>query len=182
MGKVEKRVEKLVSELEQVDHKVTQLRDKFEKRTSEAAQLKAEVVKTQSTIEAAETLVDKLSVEGNRWASQVSVCGCYSNKLKMMTSQVARLDEQLATLPSRCQIAAAYINYLSSDVEDIRQVYLKEWIQTTDVEGFDFLALLSNETDQLQWKSEGLPSDLVSLQNALIIFEVYFFISRLFNI
>jgi len=38
--------------------------------------------------------------------------------------------------------------------------------------GFDLRRFLSSEREQLQWKAEGLPSDDLSMENALIILQV----------
>ena len=71
LEKAEHRVGKLERELKRVDGKVADLRKKFEKRTTEAATLKIDVDKANKTIERAETLVEKLSGERERWSMQV---------------------------------------------------------------------------------------------------------------
>ena len=38
--------------------------------------------------------------------------------------------------------------------------------------GFDLRRFLSTESEQLIWKSEGLPSDDLSMENALVILQV----------
>ena len=63
--------------LKEVDNRVAELRNKFEKTTTEAAQLKIEVDKANATILSAETLVGKLSDEHTRWNTQVYIhCKC----------------------------------------------------------------------------------------------------------
>ena len=37
---------------------------------------------------------------------------------------------------------------------------------------FDLRKFLSSESEQLEWKSEGLPSDQLSIENALIVLQV----------
>ena len=37
------------------------------------------------------------------------------------------------------------------------------------LESFNFSKFMSTESEQLTWKSEGLPSDQLSIENALII-------------
>ena len=64
-------MEKLTRALEEVDARVAELRSKFEKRTTEAAQLKLELDKANETIAAAESLVGKLGSEHKRWNEQV---------------------------------------------------------------------------------------------------------------
>ena len=57
--------------LEEVNVRVVELRTRFERRTTEATQMKIEVDKANETIAAAETLVGKLSDEHKRWSEQV---------------------------------------------------------------------------------------------------------------
>ena len=66
-------MEKLKRALDEVDAKVSSLRNRFEKLTKEAAELKIKLDKENETIEAAETLVTKLEGEYQRWSAQVSV-------------------------------------------------------------------------------------------------------------
>ena len=40
---------------------------------------------------------------------------------------------------------------------------------------FDLRKFLSSESEQLEWKSEGLPSDQLSIENALIVLQVSLF-------
>ena len=45
-------------------------------------------------------------------------------------------------------------------------------MEALGVEGFDLRRFLSTESEQLIWKSEGLPSDDLSMENALVILQV----------
>lgn len=128
---------------------------RFEKRTQEAAKLKVEVEKAQETITAAETLVGKLEGEFKRWSAQVL--------------ELTNVTEQL---PSRAQLAAGFITYLGCQPEDMRRKYLKKWCSIVDIEDFDLKKFLSTESEQLVWKGEGLPSDELSMENALVILKV----------
>ncbi len=65
-------MEKLGKALGEVDRKVANLKQTFEKTTTEAAKLKVDLEKAQETITAAENLVGKLEGEYQRWSSQVS--------------------------------------------------------------------------------------------------------------
>jgi dynein heavy chain 2 len=72
----------------------------------------------------------------------------------------------------RALLAAAFITYLSAAPEDVRRNCLTSWMETTGVQGFDLRQFLSTESEQLIWKSEGLPSDDLSMENALVILQV----------
>uniref|UniRef100_A0A2C9KF65 Dynein heavy chain coiled coil stalk domain-containing protein n=1 Tax=Biomphalaria glabrata TaxID=6526 RepID=A0A2C9KF65_BIOGL len=67
----------------------------------------------------------------------------------------------------------AFITYLSAAPEDQRRNYLKQWQETVGVDKFDLRRFLSTESEQLIWKSEGLPSDDLSMENALVILQVH---------
>lgn len=49
---------------------------------------------------------------------------------------------------------------------------LNVWLAQLEKKSFDFLSFFSTDREQLQWQSEGLPNDRVSLENAVIIKKV----------
>ncbi|XP_053164065.1 cytoplasmic dynein 2 heavy chain 1 isoform X1 [Hemicordylus capensis] len=154
LRKTEERKQKLVDLLNSVGQKVSELRDKFQARTTEATKLEAEVAKAQETVKAAEVLIMQLDREHKRWNSQVS-----------------EIADELSTLPRRAQLAAAFITYLSATPEDQRKTSLDAWTKAAGLEKFDLRRFLCTESEQLIWKSEGLPSDDLSIENALVILQ-----------
>ncbi|XP_038617598.1 cytoplasmic dynein 2 heavy chain 1 [Tachyglossus aculeatus] len=155
LKKTEARKKKLEDLLNSVGQKVSELKDKFQSRTTEAAKLEAEVSKAQETIKAAEILINQLDREHKRW-----------------NAQVLEITEELATLPKRAQLAAAFITYLSAAPESQRKASLDEWTKSAGLEKFDLRRFLCTESEQLIWKSEGLPSDDLSIENALVILQI----------
>jgi dynein heavy chain 2 len=89
-----------------------------------------------------------------------------------MYLQLAELSEDLKQLPLNSLLAAAFITYLSFAPEDVRQSLMEEWQDLFGMKNFSFTTFLVSEKDQLQWLSEGLPSDQLSVQNALVILQV----------
>ncbi|XP_069747277.1 cytoplasmic dynein 2 heavy chain 1 isoform X4 [Narcine bancroftii] len=154
LNKTEERKQNLETKLHSVGQKVAELKEKFQIRTTEAAKLEAEVNKAQETIEAAEKLIGQLDGEHIRWIAQV-----------------AEITEELNTLPKRAQLAAAFITYLSAAPEDQRKAILEEWMKSSGLQKFDLRRFLCTESEQLIWKSEGLPSDDLSIENALVILQ-----------
>uniref|UniRef100_A0A8C2QHF6 Cytoplasmic dynein 2 heavy chain 1 n=1 Tax=Cricetulus griseus TaxID=10029 RepID=A0A8C2QHF6_CRIGR len=154
LKKTEDRKRKLEDLLNSVGQKVSELKERFQSRTSEAAKLEAEVSKAQETIRAAEVLISQLDREHRRW-----------------NTQVAEISEELATLPKRAQLAAAFITYLSAAPEGLRKNCVEEWTKAAGLEKFDLRRFLCTESEQLIWKSEGLPSDDLSIENALVILQ-----------
>jgi dynein heavy chain 2 len=63
--------------------------------------------------------------------------------------------------------------------EDLRQSLMAEWQDQLGMKNFSFTTFLGSEKEQLQWLSEGLPSDQLSVQNALIILQVIVIINML---
>ncbi|XP_062329494.1 dynein cytoplasmic 2 heavy chain 1 [Osmerus eperlanus] len=154
LQKTESRKSKLEEQLSSVGEKVNELKEKFQCRTTEAAKLEAEVSKAQETIQAAELLIHQLDGEHTRW-----------------NAQVAEITEELDTLPMRGLLAAAFITYLSAAPEDHRRHCLETWLQSSGLQKFDLRSFLCSESEQLVWKSEGLPSDELSMENALVILQ-----------
>ncbi|XP_075274100.1 cytoplasmic dynein 2 heavy chain 1 isoform X3 [Opisthocomus hoazin] len=154
LKKTEDRKQKLENLLNSVGKKVSELKDKFQSRTTEVAKLEAELSKAQKTLNAAEVLISQLDREHKRWSTQVS-----------------EITDELATLPKRAQLAAAFITYLSAAPEDQRKTSLDEWTKSAGLEKFDLRRFLCTESEELVWKSEGLPSDDLSIENALVILQ-----------
>ncbi|XP_067663541.1 cytoplasmic dynein 2 heavy chain 1-like isoform X1 [Haliotis asinina] len=155
LEKAESRMSRLSTALNEVDNKVAQLRNRFETLTKEAAELKIKLDKENETIQAAETLVSKLDGEYQRW-----------------NTQVGGLSTVLSELPKRAMLASAFITYMSSAPEDVRKETLQGWMDTIGVKEFDLRRFLSTESEQLIWKGEGLPSDDLSMENALVILQI----------
>lgn len=154
LEKAESRMSRLGAQLAEVDQKVAGLKHRFENLTKEAAELKIKLEKENETIVAAETLVFKLDGEHQRW-----------------NHQVGELSMELGELPMRALLAAAFITYLPSAPEDVRRDKIKAWMDNIGIRQFDLRRFLSTESEQLKWKAEGLPSDELSMENALVILQ-----------
>uniref|UniRef100_A0A8B9KYT5 Dynein cytoplasmic 2 heavy chain 1 n=1 Tax=Astyanax mexicanus TaxID=7994 RepID=A0A8B9KYT5_ASTMX len=92
-------------------------------------------------------------------------------QLNSVGEKVDEISEELATLPKRVQLAAAFITYLSAAPEDHRRAKLHTWMENSGLQKFDLRHFLCSESEQLIWKSEGLPSDDLSMENALVILQ-----------
>lgn len=76
-------------------------------------------------------------------------------------------------LPRRAQVAAGFITYLSDAPEDVRKSLMAAWCEQVGLQRFDFKRFISSESEQLIWKSQGLPSDDLSMENAMVILKVF---------
>uniref|UniRef100_A0AAY5F0X4 Cytoplasmic dynein 2 heavy chain 1 n=1 Tax=Electrophorus electricus TaxID=8005 RepID=A0AAY5F0X4_ELEEL len=154
LRKTESRKNKLEAQLNSVGERVLELKEKFQCRTTEAAKLEADVSRAQETISAAEKLIHQLDGEHTRW-----------------NTQMEEISEELDTLPKRVLLAAAFITYLSAAPENERRASLHTWMDNSGLQKFDLRHFLCSESEQLIWKSEGLPSDDLSMENALVILQ-----------
>ena len=92
--------------------------------------------------------------------------------LYLILFQVGELATALSELPMRALLAAAFVTYLSNAPEDARQRCLDRWMKSYGVSSFNLRSFLSTESEQLIWKGEGLPSDSLSMENAMVILQV----------
>ena len=80
------------------------------------------------------------------------------------------LEQELAYLPKNTLVSAAFVTYLGGANEATREQTLLEWLSTLGMKkSFDFPRFMCQESVLLKWKSEGLPSDSLSIENANII-------------
>jgi dynein heavy chain, axonemal len=73
-------------------------------------------------------------------------------------------------------VSAAFVSYIGPFSFTFRQTLWRDtWIpdivtkKIPFTEGVDPLKVLANDADQAKWKTEGLPADRVSLENASVI-------------
>ncbi len=90
----------------------------------------------------------------------------------LFLTQVVELRKEIEELPSRSQLSAAYLNYLGAQSEDVRRSFISKWSEVTETKDFNLHSFLSSESELLVWKGEGLPSDNLSIENALMILKV----------
>ncbi|VDK31905.1 unnamed protein product [Taenia asiatica] len=161
-------VQRLTEDLNSVDAKVADLRRVFELHSKAATDLQTELSKAKRTLLIAEDLVSELESEYGRWEKEID-----------------SLNEQLQALPAMALMAAGFITYLSPCSEDVRQNTVASWwrqleeleLRLSAEDGvpkaahFDFLRFLVTEKDRLHWKAQGLPSDSLSVENAVVILQ-----------
>ncbi|OUC49684.1 dynein heavy chain [Trichinella nativa] len=152
LTRVERQMEKICVGLKTSDQRVAQLRERFETLTKEATQIKFDLDNASECLDRAEQLISKLGSEYERW------------KLQMQ-----EMESDLDKLPYLSLLAAAFITFLSSESEEIRERALQELMNCVDVKNFNVEEFLSTEKELLQWKLEGLPDEAVAIQNALSI-------------
>lgn len=79
----------------------------------------------------------------------------------------------ISELPVQCLLAAGFCIYLAKSPEDVRLRVMGEWCDAVDIRQFNFLRRMSSESDMLVFKSEGLPADELSMQNANVLLNAH---------
>lgn len=75
----------------------------------------------------------------------------------------------MALVPQRALISSAYLTYLGGENEKVREEVLGLWLSGIKMSEYSFRDFLSNESEMLTWKKEGLPADILSVENAIMI-------------
>ena len=148
----QKHLKRCEDELNDIDTRVAGLKKEFGSRTAEAERLKNNLSIAGTTLDKAEKLIGQLSGEQTRWKTQAG-----------------QLREDISKLPMKMLLAAGFTTYLAKAPEDIRAKMILKWQEITHVQGFVFKRAMSTESELLQWKMMGLPSDDLSQENSLVI-------------
>ncbi|CAE8588983.1 unnamed protein product, partial [Polarella glacialis] len=135
-----------------IDQQVSQLQEEFGDRTREAEVLRVGLERANNTLAKANSLMGKMSGEKDRWEYQVG--------------EIKRDAELLST--HTC-LAAAYCTYLGHFSEDVRSKSKVIWADQRGTTTFDFLRIMSSESELLTWKSQGLPADRLCQENGVMI-------------
>ncbi|GET89825.1 dynein heavy chain, putative [Leishmania tarentolae] len=149
------KLEHLQKKLKKIDTKVKELREGFSEKCKEAERLRGKLQTAEEELAKAKDLLDKLSGEKGRW-----------------TTEATTIREANNTMPKRALVAAAFLTYLGQETEDGRRRFLKMWCDRLGFpEVIEVTRFLRTEGDLLQYKSEGLSGDGLSLENALVMLD-----------
>ncbi|EJD73854.1 cytoplasmic dynein 2 heavy chain 1, variant [Loa loa] len=154
LNEAEKQMEKLSKGLRTVDERVAELKHNFEVHMKEATQIKIDLDKQQETIDVAGTLIDRLSGEYGRWQEQIG-----------------SLQNELDCLEKGSLLSAAFVTFLGSESEQVRNEILNKWKKLLNLSDFNTLEFNVMETEKLNWSNKGLPTDSLSQENAMILFN-----------
>jgi dynein heavy chain 2 len=139
-------------QLLEIDKQVEQLRTEFNERTAEAQELRIDLQRASATLEKAQNMTSKMSEEAQRWGQQVR-----------------EIQQDAELLSTHACFAAAYVTYLGHFPEDVRAQSNQKWTKKRSIDNFDFLHIMSSESELLTWKAEGLSADRLSQENAVMI-------------
>ena len=135
------------------DKNVNEYKIQFSRMTSEVQGLQKSYDKVKDTLLRAGNLLEKLVDERHRWKDQLE-----------------NIEKEFMNLPIDSQLCAGFSTYLSECDEKRRQYFVNGWSRIMGGRKIDFCKFSYTESVFLKWKSEGLPSDSLSLENTIIYF------------
>ncbi|KAB7494339.1 Dynein beta chain, ciliary [Armadillidium nasatum] len=136
-----------------LEAQLAELQAQYEKATAEKVKCQMEADATTVTIQLANRLVGGLSSEKVRWAEAV-----------------AELRNCEKTLPGDILIAAAFISYVGCFTKHYRKELMdKMWLPSLSKYSVHPIKLLTDDATIARWNNEGLPSDKMSTENAIIL-------------
>ncbi len=158
LAKGERELEKCKKELESVKKQLAELKVQLQDATAEKNDLQEKAAKMSRQLIAAERLINGLGSEKVRWATDLE------------TLKVKRKN-----LVGDCILTASFLSYMGAFTFNYRKtlVYDKwqEAIRQAKIPltgNFRLETLLTSEVEVMQWASESLPQDELSIQNGLL--------------
>jgi len=162
----EKLATEKMAELQEVLAKVKIIVDKVNELKEKLAEANAE---KQAVVDNAEKLASQLSL-ANRLVN-----GLADERVRWM-SNVETFKLERLTMIGNALVSAAFVSYIGPFNAQFRQeLWTQQWLndiiekKIPYTEGVDPLQVLSTASDQAIWKTQGLPADRVSLENASIV-------------
>ena len=160
LDRSQKEVDKNTAEIESIEKKVKVYEETYAKLTGEAEILKRELKSTEDLLNKAESLFSKLKGEKHRW-----------------NQQIQELIINNTMLPFNSLLSSAFITFLGYYNESVREKIYKEWINAINSEKFKnnknnikpLINFSLKESEMLKLKFDGLPTDTLSIENAIII-------------
>ncbi|XP_025831878.1 dynein heavy chain 7, axonemal-like [Agrilus planipennis] len=144
--------------LRQTRERLAKLEATLETEKTKLQQLNEEVDKCQKKLTRAQELISGLGSEGARWSSTAKSLG-----------------EQYFMLTGDVLISSAVVAYLGPFTMQFRQKQIEEWVLNLMKYGivcsknFQLTAILGEPVVIRQWNIFGLPSDLYSVDNGIIV-------------
>ncbi|KAL7641741.1 UNVERIFIED_CONTAM: hypothetical protein RMT77_007615 [Armadillidium vulgare] len=161
LAAAQNRLANIISKIKSLEAQLAELQAQYDKATAEKVKCQMEADATTVTIQLANRLVGGLSSEKVRWAEAV-----------------AELRNCEKTLPGDILIAAAFISYVGCFTKHYRKELMdKMWLPSLSkyspvipiTQNLDPIKLLTDDATIARWNNEGLPSDKMSTENAIIL-------------
>ncbi|XP_072807658.1 dynein axonemal heavy chain 6 isoform X2 [Vicugna pacos] len=144
--------------LKQVEDQIRTLQDKYDKSVSEKESLAKTMALTKARLVRAGKLTAALGDEQVRWEESIQ-----------------KFSEEIANIVGNVFIAAACVAYYGAFTAQYRQSLIECWIQdcqTLEIPinpSFSLINTLGDPYEIRQWNTDGLPRDLVSTENGILV-------------
>lgn len=152
------RKQKLEIEVKELEDSIEQYKSDYATLIRDVEALKKEMETVTKKVSRAESLITSLSKESERWSKS-------SESFQLV----------LRNLVGDGLLMAAFLTYSGFFDFKARSMLMKRWQQGIDLLGIEFredlsmVESLSSVSDRLQWQSQGLPSDSLSIENGVIL-------------
>ena len=147
-----------VDQVVDLEGAIFQIKVEYASAIRETESIRSEMVSVTKKVNRAESLLHSLEQERDRWVATST-----------------SFDIQMSTLLGDCLVAAAFLTYGGIFDHKFRRKLLNEWSDSLGSlnipfrEDLDMIEFLSRPADLLLWKSFGLPSDDLVVQNAILL-------------
>lgn len=149
----------VLEKVRQINEKVDALKAKLFEAEEQKRRVENEAQALMDQLDLANRLVGGLADENKRW-----------------TENVATFKHERVTMIGNALISAAFVSYIGPFSYVFRARLWKDtWLvdiadkKIPFTDGVDPLKVLATDADQAVWKTEGLPADRVSLENAAVV-------------
>mmetsp|Transcript_13031 Transcript_13031/g.26518 ORF Transcript_13031/g.26518 Transcript_13031/m.26518 type:complete len:873 (+) Transcript_13031:5057-7675(+) len=148
----------LESEVAQLESSIANYKAEYATLIRDVEALKHEMEVVTTKVDRAESLMQSLSQESERWSKSSEG---FQAILKSLVGDGLQM--------------AAFLTYAGFFPFNTRRSLIKQWREALDLLGIEFrgdlsmIESLSRASDRLQWQSQGLPSDSLSLENGVIL-------------
>lgn len=165
LAEAQAEVDEIDTEVASLEQALMAIRAKQDEAEAEKKQCQDEADKTAHQIDLAYRLVNGLQSENGRWGDLIYT-----------------FQSKLVTLPGDILLISCFISYVGCFTRRYRQELKSKWIPTllkikpeisysdaNDPLTNDPLAMICDDAQIAEWNNEGLPSDRMSTENAVIL-------------
>lgn len=144
--------------IRELEDRISQLKEEYALLISETQAIKGEMERVHTKVERSMKLLASLESERDRWEIGS-----------------ARFEEQMGTLAGNVLLSAAFLTYAGCYDQNYREHLWQWWSDHLEATGISYkpdlslIEYLSTAEDRLQWQSEALPSDHLSIENAIML-------------
>ena len=157
-AKTKRQVKAVEDTIDDLEASISRYKDDYAVLISETQSIRSEMDRVQRTVDRSTKVLESLSSENERW------------------SDGARdFDAELVKIATNALLSAAFIAYAGMLDQRSRDDRRRQWIELLSERGLDpntnlgVTEYLSNADERLTWKTQGLLSDSVTVENAVIL-------------